>query len=214
MRLLTPWIILGPCIAGAVGLVGCSEGQSPEKHSTGHLALGLVDDAHRFSLDADPGLELIRVEYLGGYSFFSTSFSLYADGRLTIQLSNPGGDQEVINSYETELSFQDVRDLVGTVVLAGFMECSRESIHEQRKVAQGSRALFRTSDAPDMVTTVNLERYRAPGEAHFAPATNTVTLQSSENYAHRFPDLLELQSLALLHDALQQRLQAARQSGK
>jgi len=183
--------------------IGGEESLVPEVLSTGLLSFDWVEGERSFSFSADPEFRLLHVQYVGGSIVYSTSYSLYADGRLLIQLSDPGGNRQVLNTYERQLSFEEVEDLLGLVVYAGFIESSREQIHERMKAARGP-ALPRGSDSPDMVITVNLESYRAPGRMVPAPATNRLILHDPSVYSERYPEISEIQSLATLQKVLHQ----------
>ena len=212
VRLRFLLITLSVCAFGVMVLTNDSGGEVslvPELLSTGLLSFDWVEGERSFSFTADPSLRLLHVQYVGGSIVYSTSYSLYADGRLVIQLSDPGGKRRVLNTYERKLSYEETEALVGLVVYAGFIESSREHIHELMKAAQGP-ALPRGSDSPDMVLTVNLESYLGPGMTALSPATNKIVLHNPSVYSERYPEIPEIQSLATLQKVLHQYFKAAK----
>ena len=111
-----------------------------------------------FAFTADPSVELLSFRYAGGSITLTTSYSLYADGRLLIQISDPGGQHEVVDSYEYSLSYSQVEDLLRLVVDSGFADSDTEQIRQKMVESRGP-AMPKAFDAADVILRIYLDSY-------------------------------------------------------
>jgi hypothetical protein len=207
---------LSACALGVVVLTSDSPGQEPYipgTSSTGALEIGLIEGEREFSFSADPAFELLRVQYVGGAARRWSAFHLYADGRLVLDILDPA-HQEILESFETNLSNAETENLLRIIVDAGFMESSRDSISDAVMQSRGIPLdAFKGHDSQSMLTTVHLESYRGPGQDEAAPATNQIKIQSPVGLSRSLPGVTEIEALATLHEALMDYARLAREGG-
>jgi hypothetical protein len=152
-------------------------------------------DGRDFFFNPDPGTKLLAVQSIGSSTGVGSSYTLYADGRLEISQINYKLEKSGVMK-EHRLSFEEASGLIRRAVDAGIMEWNDEKIRREMQAAGGSSQIVH--DGATMHLEIHLEGYRGLGQEEFAPASATIVFESPTIVAKRFPQIEEIQTLALI----------------
>jgi len=164
--------------------------------STGQSDLVVLHSDRAFHFPPDPNLELLRHETFGGSALRWTRSKLYADGHLRLELVWPGTG-EVVETFDWQLDFGEVVQLVGLLVHSGFLESSERGIADQlRSRYEDLHFGPVSSHSAKTKLTLSLLQYRASGKRRMEPAGNSISLYAPSQLSRDYPGLPELDSFA------------------
>ena len=163
-----------------------------------------------FSLGDDPSFIALGVEFSGGLSGTTVSYSLDAEGSLVIEFSAAGPDRKILRTLSTSLTRDEMSALLDPLVESGFIETRRSELYKEMEASRGG--IPHTTDASDMCTALHLSRYKGPGRLIPTSAHNRLCVHSPEALAKKFTEINVIQSLHNVQIQLSRHFQVATRS--
>ncbi len=183
---------------GLLLVTGCARGPEtgfvPQESSTGYLETSVAGSSRIYSFRSDPETEFIRKESHGGMVTGRGHTVVFNDGRLVMTYTDRAGSPK--QRFEKQLTEQDMRDLLTTIVESGLMD------HDHSKA---KLATFRNpdpslrggcSDCPTVVMTIRLAEDHCPGRGPKAPITASAVYSSFVPEYSEAPELVALDRIS------------------
>lgn len=156
-----------------------------------------AEEAERsFRISNDPDEKLIYLASHPESTRFATAFALYGDGRLVREKINQG-NQDVVETSESVLTYADIESLVRLSVEAGLVDLTREALLD----SVGGR-MPKRDDGRSVRLRISLEEYRGPSQSEAAPIVREIWMPSPSYLSGLFPQLGTIRGLLDLEEAL------------
>lgn len=155
-------------------------------------------ESAEFAFSEDPTAVVLFVNIWSPASFESYSSTLYGDGRLELQVKHVGTDT-TLESYETNISHQDVQALLRNAVHHGLCEWDGSSVQARILRANNGQPYMAGADGVRVTVMLSLSRY-SRGEYSKKDLERIIKLADPSHIAPVFPDIIELQGVSTLGD--------------
>ena len=154
----------------------------------GAIMLVALAGERSFMITPDPGFVLVDLAYHGGMTGMSSTFTLYADGRLVSRRVSQSGEVAASREYQVEAATVD--RLIETMMNAGLYESNQELLEEHMGPR---RNVIRASDNSEMHLTIALDRYQSSDDAEPREVRTSFVSQHPFLISKHFKDVAEMQ---------------------
>jgi hypothetical protein len=151
-----------------------------------------------FAISADPAVAILHVAFEGDTTGIDSHYRVFGDGRFHFQ--RVANDGTLVEERETRLSFDEVHELVRTVVDHGIVDITSAALVERIEAKTG-RPLIKVIDAGVMFLTLALADNAVHGNSH-GPQTKQFMLGSPKAVHRSAPAEPEPAGLVQLTEAL------------
>jgi hypothetical protein len=151
-----------------------------------------------FAISADPAVAILHVAFEGDTTGIDSHYRVFGDGRFHFQ--RVANDGTLVEERETRLSFDEVHELVRTVVDHGIVDITSAALVERIEAKTG-RPLIKVIDAGVMFLTLELDDYAVHGNSQ-GPQTKRFMLGSPKAVHRSAPAEPEPAGLVQLTEAL------------
>lgn len=151
-----------------------------------------------YFFSSDPGLELLKVRYVGGSTGGIVSYSVYADGRFVYRLTDATNDETVYEA-EARLTHDELLALLDLAVDGGLIEFDEESTIRQM---ESTSPIGYLPDSSTMILDILLPNYQKSAESEATTVSKSIRAKAPIWRAQRYPEIQELQALASIARSL------------
>jgi hypothetical protein len=165
----------------------------------GHRPATAEGEARReYLFSLDPEVEILRMEAIG---MWSTVYSLYGDGRLSISCPR---------CEDLQLSYVERDELLRGLVDGGLLEYDAAAVKEEMKQ---NPLVYHSSESGGIVVTILLDDYRGPGHDS-GPAQARIVMGTPAPLAEHYTNIEEIQAVAAFADRMDDYRRVSRAVGE